>query len=163
MWCLSITPCLDISRGLQQYYSEPSVSPAAAGAPPAGWMKGLGHLDHDVIRAGVVVKRAVSATVWKNWRPRYVVLRMGCIEWHKVTGLEDEVAETEDLPAGLMRLRPNTECCAGGERAHCLTMCTSGRVLQLNPDTLALTRNLPGTLARPWPSDLDPDPYPHPN
>ena len=147
MWCLSITPCLDISRGLQQYYSEPSVSPAAAGAPPAGWMKGLGHLDHDVIRAGVVVKRAVSATVWKNWRPRYVVLRMGCIEWHKVTGLEDEVAETEDLPAGLMRLRPNTECCAGGERAHCLTLCTSGRVLQLNPDTLALTRtptrNLP--------------------
>ena len=138
-------------KGLQQYYSEPSVSPAAAGAPPAGWMKGLGHLDHDVIRAGVVVKRAVSATVWKNWRPRYVVLRMGCIEWHKVTGLEDEVAETEDLPAGLMRLRPNTECCAGGERAHCLTMCTSGRVLQLNPDTLALTRNLPGTLARPWP------------
>ena len=102
-------------------------------------MKGLGHLDDDVIRAGVVVKRAVSATVWKNWRPRYVVLRMGCIEWHKVTGLEDEGAETEDLPAGLMRLRPTTECSAGGERAHCLTLCTSGRVLQLNPDTLTRT------------------------
>lgn len=110
-----------------------------AEAPPAGWMKGLGHLDDDVIRAGVVVKRAVSATVWKNWRPRYVVLRMGCIEWHKVTGLEDEGAETEDLPAGLMRLRPTTECSAGGERAHCLTLCTSGRVLQLNPDTLTRT------------------------
>ena len=109
-------------------------------------MKGLGHLeDDDVVRAGMVVKRAVSAKVWKNWRPRFVVLRMGSIEWYlpKV----NEGVEIEDLPAGLMRLRPTTECCAGGERAHCLTLCTSGRVLQLNPDTLALTRtptrNLP--------------------
>ena len=97
----------------------------------------LRHND-DVIRTGMVVKRAVSATVWKNWRPRYIVLRMGSIEWHKVTEarLEDEGAETEDLPAGLMRLRPTTECSAGGERAHCLTLCTSGRMLQLDPDTL---------------------------
>ena len=88
------------------------------------WMNSgltLRHND-DVIRTGMVVKRAVSATVWKNWRPRYIVLRMGSIEWHNVTGarLEDEGAETEDLPAGLMRLRPTTECSVRGRRARSL-------------------------------------------
>ena len=100
--------------------------------------EGLG--PDDVLMSGMVVKRAVSATVWKNWRPRYIVLRPGCIEWHKATGtrLEDEDAEMDDLPVGQMRLRPTTKVVAGGGRAHCLTLSTSGRVLQLDP-TLALT------------------------
>ena len=53
--------------------------------------------DATVLREGWLVKRAVSATVWKNWRKRWLVLRAGTISWHRV--------ETREDAAGSMALK----------------------------------------------------------
>ena len=80
--------------------------------------------------AGMLTKRAVSATLWKNWRPRYIVLRPGWVEWHKWIVDEDARA---DLPAGKMHFHHTSVASAGGDRAHCLTISTAGPVLRLDP------------------------------
>ena len=105
--------------------------------------------------AGMLTKRAVSATLWKNWRPRYIVLRPGWVEWHKWIVDEDARA---DLPAGKMHFHHTSVASAGGDRAHCLTISTAGPVLRLDPilydpppaQTPSLSPDLP-----------DPDPAGH--
>lgn len=86
----------------------------------------LTDLGDSALMAGMLTKRAVSATLWKNWRPRYIVLRPGWVEWHK--WIIDEDAR-EDLPAGKMHFHRTSVASAGGDRAHCLTISTAGRVL----------------------------------
>ena len=87
-------------------------------------------LGDSALMAGMLTKRAVSATLWKNWRPRYIVLRPGWVEWHKWIVDEDARA---DLPAGKMHFHHTSVASAGGDRAHCLTISTAGPVLRLDP------------------------------
>ena len=76
----------------------------------------LGHCDNSakpeagsrVLAQGILSRRAVSATVVKPWRTRWLVLRPGVIEWFKL-GPKGGAPAAGSAPAGRLQLTAQSE------------------------------------------------------
>jgi len=95
-------------------YAQPAASPAAPVVP---------------LLEGWLTKQAVSATVFKNWRRRWIVLRPHRIEWHRERG--------HSPPAGEMRICGATSLRMSDARPHSIALSFGGRELLLQAEHAA--------------------------